>query len=420
MKPRSIGHSPTVNADSARWGLEMEPSLRRLLAGAADGDVRRALNLLEIAADLVDDGTHALTRDVLLRVLEGGSARRFDQGGDAFYDQISALHKSIRGSNPDGALYWVARMLDGGCDPRYLARRLVRIASEDIGNADPRALTLGLDAWEVQERLGRSGGRARAGARGRVHGVCAKEQRALHRIRRSDARCARARLSGGSETPPKRSHAAARDARGTAKAIGMRTTSPMATRPGNDTCLTRCNKGATTSRPGGGSKGESPRSFGSCGHSMRRPDRNLAAGSGVDPLQWTVCGLGFMQRRGRTSRSRRSGGRRWRSRGCSDRGLIARAACRAVPTVRRSTDSPGARMGLSRSRLRACANGVAVRSSRCASRSRNRARSSAAEASAGSRCGRWFPGSRMPPCELRPSPTECSNSLRIMRSQEVR
>lgn len=134
--------------------IEMTPELRGMLAGAVDGDARRALNLLEIAADLVSDDSRALTEEVLLRVLQGGSGRRFDKGGDAFYDQISALHKSIRGSNPDGALYWLARMIDGGADPRYLARRLVRIASEDIGNADPRALTLGLDAWEVQERLG--------------------------------------------------------------------------------------------------------------------------------------------------------------------------------------------------------------------------------------------------------------------------
>jgi putative ATPase len=88
------------------------------------------------------------------RLLEEGGARRFDKGGDAFYDQISALHKSVRGSNPDAALYWLCRMLDGGCDPLYLARRLTRIASEDVGNADPRALSLCIDAWETQRRLG--------------------------------------------------------------------------------------------------------------------------------------------------------------------------------------------------------------------------------------------------------------------------
>ena len=159
--------------------IEMAPELRRMLAGAVDGDARRALNLLEIAADLVTDDELTLSREVLLRVLEGGSARRFDKGGDAFYDQISALHKSIRGSNPDGALYWLARMLDGGCDPRYLARRLVRIASEDIGNADPRALTLGLDAWEVQERLGSPEGEL-ALAHAAVYMACAPKSNAVY------------------------------------------------------------------------------------------------------------------------------------------------------------------------------------------------------------------------------------------------
>ena len=159
--------------------IEMAPELRRLLAGAVDGDARRALNLLEIAADLVSDESRTLTEEVLLRVLEGGSARRFDKGGDAFYDQISALHKSIRGSNPDAALYWLARMLDGGCDPRYLARRLVRIASEDIGNADPRALTLGLDAWEVQERLGSPEGELALG-HAAVYMACAPKSNAVY------------------------------------------------------------------------------------------------------------------------------------------------------------------------------------------------------------------------------------------------
>ena len=159
--------------------IEMGAELRRLLAGAVDGDARRALNLLEIAADLVSDESRILTEEVLLRVLEGGSARRFDKGGDAFYDQISALHKSIRGSNPDAALYWLARMLDGGCDPRYLARRLVRIASEDIGNADPRALTLGLDAWEVQERLGSPEGDLALG-QAAVYLACAPKSNAVY------------------------------------------------------------------------------------------------------------------------------------------------------------------------------------------------------------------------------------------------
>ena len=159
--------------------IEMAPELRRMLAGAVDGDARRALNLLEIAVDLVSDESRILTEEVLLRVLQGGSGRRFDKGGDAFYDQISALHKSIRGSNPDGALYWLARMIDGGADPRYLARRLVRIASEDIGNADPRALTLGLDAWEVQERLGSPEGEL-ALAHAAVYMACAPKSDAVY------------------------------------------------------------------------------------------------------------------------------------------------------------------------------------------------------------------------------------------------
>ena len=133
--------------------LRLPDELRSLLARAADGDARRALNVLEMTADLVPDGTE-ITRDLLVEVLGAGGRRDFDKQGEHFYDQISALHKSIRGSNPDASLYWLARILDGGCDPLYVARRLVRIASEDIGNADPRSLQLALDAWNVQERLG--------------------------------------------------------------------------------------------------------------------------------------------------------------------------------------------------------------------------------------------------------------------------
>ncbi|WP_116364028.1 replication-associated recombination protein A [Parahaliea mediterranea] len=127
----------------------------QLIANAADGDARRALNLLELAADLAADAGagRAITEQTLEEVLQA-SLRRFDKGGDLFYDQISALHKAVRGSAPDAALYWFCRMLDGGCDPLYIARRVVRMASEDIGNADPRALGLCLDAWQTQERLG--------------------------------------------------------------------------------------------------------------------------------------------------------------------------------------------------------------------------------------------------------------------------
>ena len=122
-----------------------------LLAQLADGDARRALNLLEIAADLSED-RHIDKK--IIQTVASEQSRRFDNQGEAFYDQISALHKSVRGSAPDAALYWLVRMLDGGCDPLYLARRVVRMASEDIGNADPRALTLSLQAWDVVERLG--------------------------------------------------------------------------------------------------------------------------------------------------------------------------------------------------------------------------------------------------------------------------
>lgn len=129
--------------------------LLEAIATIADGDARRALNFLEIATDLAEneDGRTVITSSVIQDVT-AQSLRRFDKGGDIFYDQISALHKSVRGSNPDAALYWLARMIDGGCDPLYIARRVVRMASEDIGNADPRALHLAIDAWQTYERLG--------------------------------------------------------------------------------------------------------------------------------------------------------------------------------------------------------------------------------------------------------------------------
>ena len=138
----------------AGLGLSIDEAARRLIAQAADGDARRLLNLLEVAADLagVDGGTR-ITEAVATEVAQGG-ARRFDKRGDAFYDQMSALHKSVRGSDPDAALYWLCRMLDGGCDPLYVARRVLRMASEDIGNADPRGLGLAVDAIATFDRLG--------------------------------------------------------------------------------------------------------------------------------------------------------------------------------------------------------------------------------------------------------------------------
>ena len=137
-------------------GVRVSDKLKTAMARAADGDARRALNILEVGSDLAeerDDGIPEITEEVLQQVLQS-SLRRFDKGGDVFYDQISALHKAVRGSDPDGSLYWMCRMLDGGCDPLYVARRLVRIASEDIGNADPRALSLAMECWDVMERLG--------------------------------------------------------------------------------------------------------------------------------------------------------------------------------------------------------------------------------------------------------------------------
>ncbi len=134
--------------------IECPEDLRRWYAAAADGDARRLLNLLEITADLIPGEPRVITEAIAKQVLAGGGIRRFDKQGEDFYNQISALHKSVRGSAPDAALYWFCRMLDGGCDPLYLARRIVRIACEDIGNADPRGLQLALNAWDVQERLG--------------------------------------------------------------------------------------------------------------------------------------------------------------------------------------------------------------------------------------------------------------------------
>lgn len=135
--------------------IQISNDLLSILARAAEGDARRSLNLLELAVDLSDsqDGVTQVTEREIGEVLQS-SLKRFDKGGDIFYEQISALHKSVRGSDPDAALYWFVRMIDGGCDPLYIARRIIRMASEDIGNADPRALPLALAAWDVQERLG--------------------------------------------------------------------------------------------------------------------------------------------------------------------------------------------------------------------------------------------------------------------------
>lgn len=177
----------------------LDKELSKLLAKSVDGDARRALNLLEIAADLVakEEGRDVITKSILAEVLSGG-LRRFDKQGEYFYDQISAMHKSVRGSSPDGALYWLARMLDGGCDPLYIARRVVRMASEDIGNADPRGLSLALNAWDVQERLGSPEGEL-AIAQAVVYLACAPKSNAVYKA--FNQAMADVKLSGTAEVP---------------------------------------------------------------------------------------------------------------------------------------------------------------------------------------------------------------------------
>ncbi|MCH7821876.1 MAG: replication-associated recombination protein A [Proteobacteria bacterium] len=167
----------------------------QLIAMAADGDARRALNLLELAADLTDGSE--IAHETVQEVATGGR-RRFDKRGEYFYDQISALHKSVRGSDPDASLYWLMRMIDGGCDPLYVARRMIRVASEDIGNADPRALQLTLNAWEVLERLGSPEGEL-ALAQAVVYLACAAKSNAVYKA--ASAAKADAQEFGSLEVP---------------------------------------------------------------------------------------------------------------------------------------------------------------------------------------------------------------------------
>ncbi|MCW8885849.1 MAG: replication-associated recombination protein A [Motiliproteus sp.] len=187
---RSLGTDVLVSmidhalADNERGlgqrNIEIDQNAIETLARAADGDGRRALNLLEVAVDLAhrDGEVERVDNTVVDEVLQG-HARRYDKGGDIFYDQISAFHKSVRGSSPDGALYWYARMLDGGCDPLYVARRLLAIASEDIGNADPRAMEVALNACSAFERLGPAEGE-RAIAQAAIYCACAPKSNAVY------------------------------------------------------------------------------------------------------------------------------------------------------------------------------------------------------------------------------------------------
>jgi len=179
--------------------LQIEQDVLMLIAKAADGDARRCLGILQVAADLAEnaDGKEIINREVLEEVLQGHAAR-FDKGGDIFYDQISALHKSVRGTDPDAALYWFCRMIDGGCDPLYIARRVVRMASEDIGNADPRGLELALNAAHAYERLGSPEGELSL-AQAIVYLACAPKSNAVYVAYK--AAMADARNSGSLDVP---------------------------------------------------------------------------------------------------------------------------------------------------------------------------------------------------------------------------
>ena len=163
-----------------KLALGMSDELKQQFSAAADGDARRLLNYLELAVELVQASQEGVITEAIAREVLSGGVRRFDNQGEEFYNQISALHKSVRGGSPDAALYWFCRMIDGGCDPLYLARRIVRIASEDIGNADPRALQLTMNAWETQERLGSPEGEL-ALAQALVYMACAPKSNAVYK-----------------------------------------------------------------------------------------------------------------------------------------------------------------------------------------------------------------------------------------------
>jgi len=179
--------------------ISIDEETLELIALNADGDARRALNFLEIAADLGNEENGQFVVDkAIVQEVTSQTLRRFDKGGDLFYEQISAMHKSVRGSNPDAALYWMCRMLDGGCDPVYIARRVVRMASEDIGNADPRGLELSLNAWQTYERLGSPEGEL-AIAQAVTYLACAAKSNAVYSAYKSAMELAK--NSGSMEVP---------------------------------------------------------------------------------------------------------------------------------------------------------------------------------------------------------------------------
>ena len=169
----------TRAAGEALPGIELAADARERLIGVADGDARRLLNLVEQIAIAAGEGKRKRIDGEWLENVLAKNLRRFDKGGEEFYDQISALHKSVRGSDPDASLYWFVRMLDGGADPLYLGRRIVRMASEDIGLADPRALRITLDACETYERLGTPEGEL-ALAQAVIYLACAPKSNAVY------------------------------------------------------------------------------------------------------------------------------------------------------------------------------------------------------------------------------------------------
>ncbi len=171
-------HSLFGRAQAALGELSFAPKAVETIVAYADGDARRFLNYLEQSAQAAQAQQSAVTEELVSNLLVRGG-RRFDKGGDDFFDQISALHKSVRGSNPDASLYWMVRMLDGGCDPLYIARRMIRMASEDIGLAEPRALRLTLDAAETYERLGSPEGEL-ALAQALIYLACAPKSNAAY------------------------------------------------------------------------------------------------------------------------------------------------------------------------------------------------------------------------------------------------
>lgn len=160
--------------------LKVTEEAKSILVSLADGDARRCLNALDVCCTMARERRVAEVDAAFLRKTTPATLRRFDKGGDNFYDQISAMHKSVRGSDPDGALYWMMRMLDGGCDPRYIARRLMRMAVEDVGLADPRAATVAVEAAEIYERLGSPEGELALG-QAAVYLACAPKSNAVYK-----------------------------------------------------------------------------------------------------------------------------------------------------------------------------------------------------------------------------------------------